>query len=46
MNFGWLTDHIHSLWVFLVYGIGSLVASCAYLYAWFRRTGMIAAGGR
>jgi magnesium transporter len=41
MNFGWLTDHIHSLWVFAVYGVGSLAISCAGLYAWFRHTGMI-----
>lgn len=41
MNFGWLTGRINPLWVFLVFGIGSLVASCAGLFAWFRRTGMI-----
>jgi magnesium transporter len=41
MNFGWLTGHITSLWVFAVYGIGSLAASCAGLYVWFRRSGMI-----
>lgn len=40
MNFGWLVLHIRSLWVFLVFGIGSLLVSCAVLYAWFRRTGM------
>jgi magnesium transporter len=37
-NFGWLVGHITSLWVFLAYGIGSLVVSCAALYAWFRRS--------
>jgi magnesium transporter len=37
MNFGWLTGHITSLWVFLVYGIGSLLLSCLALYLWFRR---------
>jgi magnesium transporter len=31
MNFGWLTGHITSFWVFAVYGIGSLVASCGGL---------------
>jgi magnesium transporter len=41
MNFGWLVGHITSFWVFAVYGIGSLAASCVGLYAWFRRTGMI-----
>jgi magnesium transporter len=40
MNFGWLVGHITSLWVFVVYGIGSLAASGVALYAWFRRTGM------
>lgn len=41
MNFGWLVRRIDSLLVFLLLGIGSLVASCAGLYAWFRRTGMV-----
>jgi magnesium transporter len=40
MNFGWLVFHIREFWVFAVFGIGSLVASCLVLYAWFRRTGM------
>jgi magnesium transporter len=41
MNFGWLTGRITPLWVFLVFGLGSLLASCIVLYVWFRRTGMI-----
>jgi magnesium transporter len=41
MNFGWLTGRITPLWVFLVFGIGSLAASCLGLYAWFRRSGTI-----
>lgn len=36
-NFGWLVDHMHPLWAFAVYGIGSLIASSAALYVWFRR---------
>jgi magnesium transporter len=36
-NFGWLVGHITSFWAFLAYGLGSLVVSCAALYAWFRR---------
>jgi magnesium transporter len=40
MNFGWLTRQIGSLWVFLVFGVGSLVVSCIALLAWFRGTGM------
>jgi magnesium transporter len=42
-NFGWLTGHITSLWVFLVYGIGSLVISAVGLWMWFRRSGMTGA---
>jgi magnesium transporter len=41
MNFGWLTGHTTSLWVFLVYGVGSLLASSAFLYVWFRRAGTL-----
>ncbi len=40
MNFGWMTGRITSLWVFAVFGVGSLVASCAGLFVWFRRSGM------
>ncbi len=36
-NFGWLVHHINPLWAFVVYGVGSLVASSAALYLWFRR---------
>jgi magnesium transporter len=41
MNFGWLTGHIVSLWVFAVYGLGTLVASAALLVLWFRRSGYL-----
>ncbi len=41
MNFGWLTEHITSFWVFAVYGIGSLLASAGAIYLWFRRSGHI-----
>jgi len=41
MNFAWLVRHTTSLWVFLVYGVGSLVVSCVVLYGWFRRTGTL-----
>ncbi len=40
MNFGWMVGHITSLWVFVVFGVGSLVASGVALLAWFRYTGM------
>jgi magnesium transporter len=39
MNFGWLVNHISALWVFLVFGLGSLAASCAALFVWFRISG-------
>jgi magnesium transporter len=38
-NFGWLTGHIDHLWDFLVFGIGSLVASIAILWGYFKRRG-------
>jgi len=41
MNFGWMVGHITSLWVFLVYGVGSLVVSAVAIYLWFRRSGHI-----
>jgi magnesium transporter len=40
-NFGWLVSNIGSFWVFVVFGIGSLAVSCAVLYMFFRRTGMM-----
>jgi magnesium transporter len=40
-NFGWLTGHIQSLWVFLVYGIGGLVLPCIALFIWFKRSGFL-----
>ncbi|HEY1593418.1 MAG TPA: magnesium and cobalt transport protein CorA [Solirubrobacteraceae bacterium] len=39
MNFAWLTNHTHPLWVFLVFGVGSLVISCIALFIYFRRSG-------
>jgi hypothetical protein len=32
-----MVDHITSVWTFVVYGVGSLLVSCAALYVWFRR---------
>jgi len=40
-NFGWMERHIDTLATFVVLGIGSLLASCAVLYAWFRRGGYV-----
>jgi magnesium transporter len=44
MNFAWMTTRIESFWTFAVLGIGSLLASCVLLWAWFRRGGLIDAG--
>ncbi len=41
MNFSWLTGNINSFWIFIVYGIGSLVLSAVAIYYWFRRSGDI-----
>ena len=41
MNFAWLTGHITSFWVFAVYGLGSILASGAGIYMWFRRSGHV-----
>jgi magnesium transporter len=41
MNFGWLIGHITAFWVFVVYGLGSLLLSAAGIYMWFRRSGHI-----
>jgi magnesium transporter len=43
-NFGWLTGHINSLWVFLVYGIGGLLIPCIALFIWFKRSGFLGRG--
>ncbi len=40
-NFGWLTGHINSLWVFLVYGIGGLLVPLVALFVWFKRRGFL-----
>ncbi len=39
-NFGWLVGHVTSLWSFVVFGLGSLAASCTILFAWFHRSGL------
>ena len=41
MNFSWLVNDINSFWIFLVYGVGSLVLSAVAIYYWFRRSGDI-----
>jgi magnesium transporter len=44
MNFNWMTNHIDSIWDFLGFGVGSLVASCMLLWWYFRRAGMLEPG--
>ena len=44
MNFGWMTDHIDSIWDFVGLGGGTLIASCVVLWAYFRRVGMLDEG--
>ncbi len=39
INFAWLTDRISSLWVFLVFGLGSFIASLFVLYLFFHLRG-------
>jgi magnesium transporter len=41
MNFGFMVNHISSLWTFLVLGLGTLLVSCVALFAWFRRSGYV-----
>jgi magnesium transporter len=41
MNFGWLVQHIDTPAAFWGLGVGSLVVSCALLYAFFRRRGWL-----
>lgn len=41
-NFGWLVAHgIRPEWTFWVFGIGSIVITCAILFAFFKRKGWI-----
>jgi magnesium transporter len=39
MNFGWMVDHVTSLWTFLVFGLGSLLVSLIVLRLYFQRRG-------
>ena len=41
MNFGWMVGHITSPEIFFALGVGSLFASCAALWFWFRRSGYL-----
>lgn len=36
-NFGWLVRHVTGFVPFMIFGVGGALASCAILYAWFRR---------
>ncbi len=39
MNFGWEVNHIQSLWHFVVFGIGIMIASVLAMAWWFRHKG-------
>jgi magnesium transporter len=39
MNFGWMVDHIDSLWSFLVFGVGGMAAAVAGVRLYLRRKG-------
>jgi magnesium transporter len=41
MNFEWMTNHLDSVWDFVGFGVGSLIASSLVLFAYFRHTGML-----
>ena len=41
MNFGWMVGNIRSPAIFWGLGVGSLLVSCAALYAWFKRSGYV-----
>jgi magnesium transporter len=40
-NFGWLTGHITSFWVFAVYGLGGLLVPIVIMLVWFKRGGFL-----
>jgi magnesium transporter len=41
MNFGWMVGHIETFWTFALLGVGTLLASAAVIYMWFRGSGKI-----
>jgi magnesium transporter len=41
MNFGWLVDHIDTLWAFLVFGIGGMIVPVLAALALFLRAGLL-----
>lgn len=40
-NFGWLTGHINSFWVFALYGGGALLVPIVIMLVWFKRSGFL-----
>jgi magnesium transporter len=40
-NFGWLTGHITSFWVFALYGLGGLLVPITIMLVWFKRSGFL-----
>jgi magnesium transporter len=41
MNFGWMVGHIETFWTFALLGVGTLLASAAIIYMWFRGSGKL-----
>ncbi len=41
MNFGWMVDHVDSFAAFAAYGLGSILASGAVIFLFFRRSGYL-----
>ncbi len=41
MNFGWMVDDVDSLWAFLVFGVGLMVATVLAALVLFLRTGLL-----
>jgi magnesium transporter len=37
-NFGWLVDHVNTLWDFLFLGIGAMLVPSILLFVWFKRS--------
>ncbi|MEW6581742.1 MAG: magnesium/cobalt transporter CorA [Actinomycetota bacterium] len=40
-NFGWMVDHVGSLWAFLLFGLAGQLVVLVALVAWFRRRGWL-----
>jgi magnesium transporter len=41
MNFEWMVSRLTSFWVFLVFGVVTMIVSAVVIYLWFRMTGVV-----